>query len=142
MGGRPIAGLVFFGGQPICDDFFDSREARVVCRMAGWHDMKRYHKRRLVGQSDFVLVDLECNGYESSLLQCPHRGLNRHNCGRSEGVFVECCMMGECNEPTEKPTRQPTRRPTRRPPSSTYGAPDFSTKSPNKPAVRSTKKPG
>lgn len=122
--GRPIQGLVYFGGQPICDDRFDSRDAQVVCRMAGWYDAARYQTNLYVNRTDFSLDDLRCHGDETSLLQCRHRGLNRHNCGRWEGVFVECCPRGECLEP-QRPTGQPTRRPrpptTRRRPQPTRG---------------------
>ena len=34
-GSSASEGNVFINGQPVCDDYWDSRDARVACRMLG-----------------------------------------------------------------------------------------------------------
>lgn len=37
-----------------------------------------------------LLDDVNCNGDETRLVDCDHRGLNTHNCGHSEDASVRC----------------------------------------------------
>ena len=42
------------------------------------------------GTGRIVLDDLHCTGSESRLIDCPHNGLGRHNCGHNEAASVMC----------------------------------------------------
>ena len=42
------------------------------------------------GTGNIVLDDLACAGTESSLFDCPHPGVNVHNCGHIEDAGVVC----------------------------------------------------
>ena len=42
------------------------------------------------GTGQIVLDNLLCTGTESRLVDCPHNGLNVHNCGHSEDAGVRC----------------------------------------------------
>ena len=37
-----------------------------------------------------MLDDLQCTGTEASLFDCPHSGVNIHNCDHSEDAGVRC----------------------------------------------------
>ena len=42
------------------------------------------------GTGDILLDDVNCNGDEASLLDCPHGGWGDHNCQHSEDVSLVC----------------------------------------------------
>ena len=42
------------------------------------------------GSGQITLDDLRCSGTESRLVDCPHSGLNIHNCAHSEDAGVRC----------------------------------------------------
>ena len=42
------------------------------------------------GTGQIVLDNLQCAGTESRLVDCPHNGLNIHNCVHSEDAGVRC----------------------------------------------------
>ena len=46
------------------------------------------------GTGSIVLDDLQCNGTESSLFDCTHRGVNIHDCIHGEDAGVRC--TGQC----------------------------------------------
>ncbi|VDI36798.1 deleted in malignant brain tumors 1 protein [Mytilus galloprovincialis] len=78
----------------ICDDNFDTNEAKVICAMLGYN---RYGSVTAYGNAAFgegygsiMLDDLNCNGYESDISQCSPRRWNHHNCGHSEDASVSC----------------------------------------------------
>ena len=53
------------------------------------------------GQGKIWLDDLQCDGSESALHLCPHRGVGLHNCGHLEDAGVICsplhCNFGSCD---------------------------------------------
>ena len=76
----------------VCDDFFDEREAEVVCRQLGY-DHVDSHSIKVSGRSgqQIWLDDLRCTGRESRLSECSHIGWGAHNCNsRDEGTAVTC----------------------------------------------------
>ena len=42
------------------------------------------------GRGPIWLDNVECNGTEGLLLECPHQGLGHHNCGHDEDTGVIC----------------------------------------------------
>ena len=42
------------------------------------------------GIGPILLDDIRCTGEESSLFDCAHRGLGRHNCRHTEDAGVSC----------------------------------------------------
>jgi len=83
------SGILLFYGQPVCDDYFDTPDAVVACRMRGYDNVKSYKISQSIGRTDFIIRWLECTGTESSLWDCPHTVYNG-GCSASEGVYLEC----------------------------------------------------
>ena len=76
----------------VCDDLWDIRDARVVCRQLGYADAVQALQGSQVpdGTGTIALDDVRCNGSESSLLNCSHRGWGIHNCVHREDAGVQC----------------------------------------------------
>lgn len=73
----------------VCDDGFGEAEARVACRHMGLNYVS--HSARADGPSEaFWLDELDCNGLESSILDCLTRNYGEENCGSSEWVSLRC----------------------------------------------------
>ena len=49
-----------------------------------------YDDRFGVGTLPILLDDVNCQGNEAALADCPHRAWGQHNCERSEDVSVMC----------------------------------------------------
>jgi len=84
---------MFLNGKPICDDYWDDKDAKVVCRMLGFStDGAIATTRSQFGRvsRDFIMDDVKCQGSETDINDCNHR--DTHNCGRSEGAGVRCRM--------------------------------------------------
>ncbi|CAB4016122.1 deleted in malignant brain tumors 1 [Paramuricea clavata] len=94
----------------VCDDDWDIRDARVVCRQLGFQDAEAAYQGRDVpdGTGQIWLDDVYCRGYESALFSCRHPGWGTHNCGHSEDAGVRCSGTGGRNMTTPQPTSQPT----------------------------------
>ena len=82
---------VFVRGRwgTVCDDGFDIRDAHVFCRMLGLSPAQRIAKYGS-GSGQIWLDDLNCKGNETSIIECPHRGIGSHNCGHGEDIGVVC----------------------------------------------------
>ena len=80
----------------VCDDDWDIRDARVVCRQLGFQDaLNAYENARYGhGTGPIWLDNVQCLGNESSLLLCRHSGVGNHNCGHSEDASVVCGENG------------------------------------------------
>lgn len=93
-GGNETAGRVevFLNGQwgTVCDDFWDIEDAKIVCRQLGFSAAAAAPKYAHFGQGQGLihLDDVECNGYEISILDCPRS--SSENCGHSEDAGVVC----------------------------------------------------
>lgn len=77
----------------VCDDLWGTMNAAVVCRQLGYRYALKAAKNSEFGEGKDVpilLDDVQCNGIESSLLQCKHSGLGIHNCAHNEDAGVIC----------------------------------------------------
>ncbi|XP_071485279.1 scavenger receptor cysteine-rich domain-containing protein DMBT1-like [Diadema antillarum] len=76
----------------ICDDLWDSNDAEVVCRMLGYPAAERAIGQASFGQGEgrIVLDNVQCQGTEDGLADCPHNGFFQHNCRHSEDAGVIC----------------------------------------------------
>ncbi|XP_049711062.1 deleted in malignant brain tumors 1 protein-like [Elephas maximus indicus] len=95
----------------VCDDLWDLAEATVVCRQlqcgqAMEAPMGAYFG---AGSGQILLDDLQCEGSESHLGQCVHRGQAGLNCGHLEDAGVVC--EGAEGSPAPPPTTEPEATP-------------------------------
>ena len=79
----------------VCDDFFDWREAFVVCRQLNYVGVLSVSASLFgAGDGPIWLDDVDCNGSEDSIFDCQHRGFGVHNCVHTEDIGIIC---GECH---------------------------------------------
>ncbi|XP_028407269.1 scavenger receptor cysteine-rich domain superfamily protein-like [Dendronephthya gigantea] len=85
---------IFYNGTwgTICDNEWDMRDARVVCRQLGYIDASRALDGRQVpsGSGKIWLSNVECTGDEQNITQCLHDGWGNHSCSHDEDAGVEC----------------------------------------------------
>ena len=85
--------------KPICDDYWTDVEAGVACRILGFTrgavDNEGRIRRLRFGTAgdDFWLDNVNCEGDETNLIDCPRRrnlAIGEHNCRAREAVGVRC----------------------------------------------------
>ncbi|XP_032297005.1 deleted in malignant brain tumors 1 protein-like isoform X3 [Coturnix japonica] len=85
---------VFHSGQwgTVCDDSWNLRSAKVVCRQLGCGTAISAPGKAHFGRgSDVIwLDDVECSGTEASLSQCRLNNWGNHNCNHEEDAAVVC----------------------------------------------------
>ncbi|XP_072169528.1 scavenger receptor cysteine-rich domain-containing protein DMBT1-like [Diadema setosum] len=83
----------------VCDDNWGIRDAQVVCAMLGYLGARRATLGAEFGPGTglILLDDVNCDGDEIHLLQCPHNGLGTHNCGHHEDAGVVCLNVTAAN---------------------------------------------
>ncbi|XP_068698542.1 uncharacterized protein [Montipora foliosa] len=76
----------------VCDDDWDIRDAKVVCRKLGFVSaisaLNSAHFGR--GSGSIWLDNVNCTGSERSLTDCGNNGWSSHNCGHHEDASVVC----------------------------------------------------
>ncbi|XP_067125647.1 plasminogen-like [Centruroides vittatus] len=76
----------------ICDDLFDDEDAKVICRSLGYSGpaTARLGGTFGVGTGQIWLDELECQGTEKSLEDCPSALWGQNNCNHEEDAGVTC----------------------------------------------------
>ena len=76
----------------VCDDNWDKNDARVVCRQLGYSfAVSAPHSARFgQGSGKIWLDDVQCQGNETSIVNCRHRPWGVHNCGHHGDASVIC----------------------------------------------------
>ena len=87
---------VYYNGTwgTVCDDGWDIRDARVVCRQLDFGGSLPALAFGLAkfgnGTGHIWLDNVDCEGHESSLFSCSHGGVGSHNCGHRKDAGVRC----------------------------------------------------
>ncbi|XP_070488008.1 scavenger receptor cysteine-rich domain-containing protein DMBT1 [Equus przewalskii] len=76
----------------VCDDHWNIKNARVVCRLLGCGLALGAPGRSRFGpgRGPILLDDVRCAGTEDTLERCAHLGWARHNCRHGEDAGVIC----------------------------------------------------
>ncbi|XP_030829862.1 deleted in malignant brain tumors 1 protein-like [Strongylocentrotus purpuratus] len=79
----------------VCDDFWGTTDASVVCRSLGFGRALEAVKYAGFGPGTgtIVLDNVKCVGNEPSLVECPHIGLGNSDCDHSEDAGVRCLVL-------------------------------------------------
>ncbi|KAM6397301.1 macrophage receptor MARCO [Pluvialis apricaria] len=90
-GGRRGRVEIFHQGSwgTICDDGWGTQDATVVCRMLGYSRAVSAFTAT-AGTGQIWLDDVNCNGSENSIFDCPKPNWGVHNCSHNEDAGVEC----------------------------------------------------
>ena len=95
-GSRPGEGRVeiYYRGSwgTVCDDNWDIKDARVVCRQLGYPSAVSAPQSARFGQGSGMiwLDEVQCQGNETSIVNCRHRPWGVHDCSHSEDASVIC----------------------------------------------------
>jgi len=82
-------GNVMVDGKPVCDDYWDTKDAQVVCKMLGYTGGDAIIESAFGAvAADFAMDDVQCNGNEHTILDCPH--ITNPNCVDGEAAGVQC----------------------------------------------------
>ena len=85
---------IFYNGNwgTVCDDGWDIKNARVVCRQLGFPDAVSAPGSAHFGAGggQIWLDDVDCSGSERSIVNCPHSGWGVENCVHDEDASVIC----------------------------------------------------
>ena len=77
----------------VCDDNWDIKDAGVVCRQLGYSSTAVSAPQRArfgQGSGKIWLDEVQCQGNETSIVNCRHRPWGVHNCGHHEDASVIC----------------------------------------------------
>ena len=94
----------------MCDDFWDSADARVVCKQLGYPSSGAIAFSYAYfgsGYGPIWLDNVYCTGSESNLVNCTNNGIGIHNCGHHEDAGVRCSDSSNFSSVTPSPTPTP-----------------------------------
>ena len=76
----------------VCDDFWDTADAQVVCRQLGFDTIGATALTTGFpnGVGQIWLDDVQCAGSESRLVDCSLPPFGMHNCAHFEDAGVSC----------------------------------------------------
>nr|XP_054765119.1 scavenger receptor cysteine-rich domain-containing group B protein-like [Lytechinus pictus] len=80
----------------ICDDLWDLRDARVVCRMLGFDGALEAPRSARFGQGSgrILLMYVNCIGTEGNLADCAQAGIGRYSCSHTRDAGAICYSEG------------------------------------------------
>ncbi|KAM3595498.1 uncharacterized protein V6R79_024376 [Siganus canaliculatus] len=86
---------IYINGEwgTVCDDLWNTKNAAVVCRQLGFRYALKAAKNSEFGEGKdlrILLDDVQCEGTETSLLDCQHASVGTHNCAHYEDAGVIC----------------------------------------------------
>ena len=90
----------------ICNTGWDSLDAKVVCKQLGFGSTGTSLQTFSPNASPSVpiwLNNVNCNGFESRLIDCRHSGLGNHSCDHHQHAGVACAgslpgIMTKCSD--------------------------------------------
>ena len=87
----------------ICDDYWDLRDADVVCRQLGFEGALEAMFSAAFGEGtgQIWLDDMKCKGDETSISQCARSGWGVHNCWHYKDAGVVCQPAGKTAIPLQ-----------------------------------------
>ncbi|XP_009328517.1 PREDICTED: soluble scavenger receptor cysteine-rich domain-containing protein SSC5D-like [Pygoscelis adeliae] len=85
----------------VCDDHWDMKDAKVVCKQVGCGSpLSALGGARYGRGPDMIwLDDVKCNGTEESIFDCQARPWGEHNCYHGEDADVVCAVNKNLEEP-------------------------------------------
>ena len=98
----------------MCDDYWDTADAQVVCRQLGYptsNAIAFVNAYFGAGSGSIVMDNVFCDGYESSLFSCTYSSI--HDCDHYEDAGVRCSNSTITTTATSwsTPTTTPTHTP-------------------------------
>ena len=88
---------IFYNGNwgTVCHQYWDIKDARVVCRQLGFPDAVSAPASAHFGSGngEILLSHVRCSGSESSIVKCPHHGWRIHRCHHYSDASVICSSM-------------------------------------------------
>ena len=85
---------VFYNGiwGTVCDDYWDLKDANVVCRQLGFPGAVAADISAAfgAGKGQIWMDKVQCTGEESSLIECRNSGWGINNCNHDEDAGVMC----------------------------------------------------
>ena len=85
---------IFYNGKwgTVCDNSWDIKDARVVCRQLGFpYAVSAPHRARFgFGSGQVWLDNIDCSGNESTIVDCQHRGWGVQDCNHFYDASVVC----------------------------------------------------